>query len=166
MEPCLHLNIPVESMVRKLILTCNQEYQPILRDQAFSLFRLLCEMGFDFYRVLQLYAKLERFSEEEIRVILQMSPPPKAALRPTSKDIRMAMPRWTPTKYHTGPIDEVVKQIQITMAEKKQGVHAYNSNLNPKNRRSLNDLYLMVIDGDDIWWYDINRRSTYQFIIE
>ena len=50
MEPCLHLNIPVESMVRKLILTCNQEYQPILRDQAFSLFRLLCEMGFDFYR--------------------------------------------------------------------------------------------------------------------
>ena len=60
----------------------------------------------------------------------------------------------------------MVKQIQITMAEKKQGVHAYNSNLNPKNRRSLNDLYLMVIDGDDIWWYDINRRSTYQFIIE
>ena len=166
MEPCLHLNIPVESMVRKLILTCNQEYQPILRDQAFSLFRLLCEMGFDFYRVLQLYAKLERFSEEEIRMILQMSPPPKAALRPTSKDIRMVMPRWTPTKYHTGPIDEVVKEIQITMAEKKQGVHAYNSNLNPKNRRSLNDLYLMVIDGDDIWWYDINRRSTYQFITE
>ena len=110
MEPCLHLNIPVESMVRKLILTCNQEYQPILRDQAFSLFRLLCEMGFDFYRVLQLYAKLERFSEEEIHVILQMSPPPKAALRPISKDIRMAMPRWTPTKYHTGPIDEVVKE--------------------------------------------------------
>ena len=67
-------------------------------------------MGFDFYQVLQLYAKLERFSEEEIHVILQMSPPPKAALRPTSKDIRMAMPRWTPTKYHTGPIDEVVKQ--------------------------------------------------------
>ena len=166
MEPCLHLNIPVESMVRKLILTCNQEYQPILRDQAFSLFRLLCEMGFDFYRVLQLYAKLERFSEEEIRMILQMSPQPKAVLRPTSKDIRMAMPRGTPTKYHTGPIDEVVKQIQITMAEKKQGVHAYNSNLNPKNRRSLNDLYLMVIDGDDIWWYDINRRSTYQFITE
>ena len=93
MEPCLHLNIPVESMVRKLILTCNQEYQPILRDQAFSLFRLLCEMGFDFYRVLQLYAKLERFSEEEIRMILQMSPQPKAVLRPTSKDIRMAMPR-------------------------------------------------------------------------
>ena len=166
MEPCLRLNIPVESMVRKLILTCNQEYQPILRDQAFSLFRLLCEMGFDFYRVLQLYAKLERFSEEEIRMILQMSPQPKAVLRPTSKDIRMAMPRWTPTKYHTGPIDEVVKEIQITMAEKKQGVHAYNSNLNPKNRRSLNDLYLMIIDGDDIWWYDINRRSTYQFIIE
>ena len=105
MEPCLHLNIPVESMVRKLILACNQEYKPILRDQAFSLFLLLCELGFDFYRVLQLYAKLERFSEEEIRMILQMSPPPKAALRPTSKDIRIAMPRWTPTKYRTGPID-------------------------------------------------------------
>ena len=119
-------------------------------------------MGFDFYRVLQLYAKLERFSEEEIRMILQMSPQPKAVLRRPQKDIRIAMPRWTPTKYHTRPIDEVVKQIQITMAEKKQGVHAYNSNLNPKNRRSLNDLYLMVIDGDDIWWYDINRRSTYQ----
>ena len=52
------------------------------------------------------------------------------------------------------------------MAEKEQGIHAYNSNLNPKNRRSFNDLYLMVIDGDDIWWYDINRRSTYQFITE
>ena len=28
------------------------------------------------------------------------------------------------------------------------------------------NLYLMIIDGDDIWWYDINRRSTYQFITE
>lgn len=166
MEPCLHLNIPVENMVRKLILSCNQSSQPILREQAFSLFRLLCEMGFDFYRVLQLYANLEQLSEKEIDIILRLSPPPRATLRPTTSDIRRAMPRWTPTKYHTGPIDEVVKQIQITMAEKKQGIHAYNSNLNPKNRRSLNDLYLMIIDENAIWWYDINRRSTYQFITE
>ena len=88
MEPCLHLNIPVESMVRKLILTCNQEYQPILRDQAFSNFRLLCEMGFDFYRILQLYAKLEQFSEKEIGVILKLSPAPRATLHPTVSDIR------------------------------------------------------------------------------
>ena len=166
MEPSLHLQIPVESMVRRLILSCNQSSQPILREQAFSLFRLLCEMGFDFYQILQLYAKLEQFSEKEIGVILQLSPAPRATLHPTVSDIRRAMPRWTPTKYHTGPIDEVVKQIQITMAEKAQGVHAYNSNLNPKNRRSLNDLYLMIIDGDAVWWYDINRRSTYQFITE
>lgn len=166
MEPCLQLNITVESMVRRLILFCNQSRQPILREQALSLFRLLCEMGFDFYRVLQLYANLEQLSKKEISVILKLSPPPRAALHPTVSDIRRAMPRWTPTKYHTGPIDEVVKQIQITMAEKEQGVHAYSSNLNPKNRRSLNDLYLMVIDGNDIWWYDINRRRTYQFITE
>lgn len=166
MEPCLQLSIPVESMVRKLILSCNQSNQPLLRDQAFTLFRLLCEMGFDFYRVLQLYANLEQLSEKEIDVILRLSPPPRATLHPTVSDIRQAMPRWTPTKYHTGPIDEVVKQIQITMAKKRQGIHAYNSNLNPKNRRSLNDLYLMIIDGDAIWWYDINRRSTYQFITE
>ena len=166
MEPCQQLSIPVESMVRKLIQSCYQSSQPILREQAFSLFQLLCEMGFDFYRILQLYANLEQLSEKEISVILKLSPPPRDALRPTVSDIRRAMPRWTPTKYHTGPIDEVVKQIQITMAKKEQGIHAYNSNLNPRNRRSLNDLYLMVIDGDDIWWYDINRRSTYQFITE
>lgn len=166
MEPSLHLQIPVQSMVRRLILSCNQSHQPLLRDQAFTLFRLLCEMGFDFYRVLQLYAKLEQFSKSEIDVILKLSPSPEATLHPTVSDIRRAMPRWTPTKYHTGPIDEVVKEIQITMAEKVQGVHAYNSNLNPKNRRSLNDLYLMVIDGEAIWWYDINRRSTYQFSTE
>lgn len=166
MEPCLQLNITVESMVRKLILSCNQSSQPVLREQAFSLFRLLCEMGFDFYQILQLYAKLEQFSEKEIGVILKLSPPPRATLHPTASDIRRAMPRWTPTKYHTGPIDEVIKQIQITMAEKAQGIHSYNSNLNPINRRSLNDLYLMIIDGDAVWWYDINRRSTYQFITE
>lgn len=166
MEPCLQLNIPVESMVRKLVLSCNQSHQPILREQAFSLFQLLCEMGFDFYQILQLYAKLEQFSQKEVGIILRLSPPPRATLHPTVSDIRRAMPRWTPTKYHTGPIDEVVTQIQITIAEKEQGVHAYNSNLNPKNRRSLNDLYLMIIEGDAIWWYDINRRSTYQFITE
>lgn len=166
MEPCLQLNIPVESMVRKLVLSCNQSHQPILREQAFSLFQLLCEMGFDFYQILQLYAKLEQFSQKEVGIILRLSPPPRATLHPTVSDIRRAMPRWTPTKYHTGPIDEVVTQIQITIAEKEQGVHAYNSNLNPKNRRSLNDLYLMIIEGDAIWWYDINRRSTYQFSTE
>ena len=166
MEPHLQLNITVESMVQKLILNCNHSQHPALRDQAVSLFRLLCEMGFDFYRVLQLYAKLEQFSEKELGLILKLSPPPRATLHPTVGDIRKAMPRWTPTKYHTGPIDEVVKGIQITMAKKEQGIHAYNSNLNPKNRRSLNDLYLMIIDGHSIWWYDINRRSTYQFITE
>lgn len=166
MEPCLQLNITVESMVRKLILACNQSQQPILREQAFSLFHLLCGMGFDFYQVLQLYAKLKPFSEKEIGTIPQLSPSPKATLHPTVNEIRRAIPRWTPTKYHTGPIDKVVKEIQITMAKKVQGVHTYNSNLNPKNHRSLNDLYLMVIDGETIWWYDINRRSTYQFTTE
>lgn len=166
MEPCLQLNVSVETMIRKLVFSCNQSDQPMLREQAFSLFRLLCEIGFDFYRVLQIYANLETFSEKEIKEIVQLSPPPRATLHPTVSNIRRAMPRWTPTKYHTGPIDEVVRTIQITMANKDQGLHAYNSNLNPKNRRSLNDLYLMVIDEDTIWWYDINRRSTYQFITE
>lgn len=166
MEPSLHLQISVESMVRRLIRSCNQSHQPLLRDQAFTLFRLLCEMEFDFYRVLQLYTGLDALSKKEIGVILQLSPKPRATLRPTVNDIRRAIPRWTPTKYHTGPIDKVVKEIQITMAKKVQGVHTYNSNLNPKNHRSLNDLYLMVIDGETIWWYDINRRSTYQFTTE
>lgn len=166
MKKNFQLNIPVESFVRCLITACNQSNQPKIREQTFSLFQLLCETGCDFYCALQLYSGLDKLSEQEIQIIFEVSPAPESILHPTSKDIRTALPRWTPTKYHTGPIDEIVEDVQNKIVTRTQGVYSYNSNLNPKNRRSLNDLYLLMIAGDIIRWYDINRRSTFRFVSE
>lgn len=166
MEKHLQLSLPVETFVKAEVALCNHSNQPAMKKRAFTLFQLLCETGFDFYRVLELYSKLENLSQDEVRLIMQMSPPSRATLHPIPKDIRLAMPRWTATKYHSGPIDEVIAEIQAIISTRKDGVYMYNSNLNPTNRRSLNDLYIMFVAGDVVRWYDINRRSNYLFLSE
>ncbi|WP_417072319.1 hypothetical protein, partial [Hominenteromicrobium sp.] len=83
---------------------------------------------------------------------------------PEIKNIKKSISRWTCSKYHTDTITEVIKDIQRKIGQHQLGIYQYNSNLNNKNRRSLNDLYVLVIAEQRILWYDINKKITSEFI--
>ena len=94
---------------------------------------------------------------------MQASPSPDQILQPTPQNIRITIPRWTPSKYHSGRIADIVTDVYEKIDRALPGIYIYNSNLNPKNARSLNDLYVLVIVENSIRWYDINRRCNYSF---
>ena len=76
---------------------------------------------------------------------------------------RLALPHWTPSKYHTAPILEVVNEIGKKLVTGIPLIKVYNSNLNPRNRRAYNDRYILLITAYKSLIIDINRRTTIQF---
>lgn len=165
-EHLFNLNNSVESFLINLIDFCNEERNSKFREQIFSLFDLLCEVGFDFYSLLAFYSRLHSLTIHEIEEIVLHSPTPQTVMLPEIKNIRKAIPRWTGTKYHTAPIANVITEIRQKILFCKPGLYCYNSNLNPRNRKSLNDLYILLITPHAILWYDINRKNTYQFFLD
>ena len=157
------MNESVESVTRKLVALCKTQKAPESRAQMFRLFQLLCSMKFDFYLILSILCNLNEFSTSELKIILQASPSPDQILQPTPQNIRITIPRWTPSKYHSGRIADIVTDVYEKIDRALPGIYIYNSNLNPKNARSLNDLYVLVIVENSIRWYDINRRCNYSF---
>lgn len=153
----------VYAFLINLVGLCNTHEHQNVRSHMFSLFFVLNEVGFDFFQLITIYSSLDDITQEEIKKIIATSPEPTSILPVSLRSIRVAIPRWTPTKYHTGPIEEVIQEIYSLISNKKKGLYAYNSNLNPKSKRSLNDLYLLLIDDESIRWYDINRRVHIQF---
>lgn len=157
------MNESVESVTRKLVALCKTQKVPESQAQMFRLFQLLCNMKFDFYLILSILCNLNEFSISELKIILQASPSPNQILQPTPQNIRITIPRWTPSKYHSGRIADIVTDVYEKIDRALPGIYIYNSNLNPKNARSLNDLYVLVIVENSIRWYDINRRCNYLF---
>lgn len=153
------MNESVESVTRKLVALCKTQKAPESRAQMFRLFQLLCSMKFDFYLILSILCNLNEFSTSELKIILQASPSPDQILQPTPQNIRITIPRWTPSKYHSGRIADIVTDVYEKIDRALPGIYIYNSNLNPKNARSLNDLYVLVIVENSIRWYYRSKIS-------
>lgn len=57
--------------------------------------------------------------------------------------IRSMIHRWSPSKYHTMSIGEVVDDIILKVKERKKGHYFYHSNKNPKHQED-DDIYELV----------------------
>lgn len=160
--PC-NMHSTIESLLRRMI--CSERETPCAdtREILFEIFPFLEHAGCDFYELLSLYAQLGDFSEDELGILLNCAPSPQSICKVEPRYIRQCIPRWTASKYHTGTISEVISEIQHTIQFQKPGLYTYNSNLNPHSHRSLNDLYVLIITGETIRWFDINRKNTYAF---
>ena len=156
----------IESFLSNVVCLCNTHKRQDVRDNIFDLFQILVKIGFSYYRLLAKFSMLDDISNEEIRIMISLSPPPEKIQTICSGNVRAAISRWTATKYHSGPIDTIIKEIVSLVSERKKGIYVYNSNLNPKSRRNGNDLYLLLIDDTVARWYDINRQATVQFVPE
>ena len=79
-----------------------------------------------------------------------------------TQTIRGLIPRWTSTKYHSGPIDQVIQDIQEKIISGNRGLYTYHSNFSP-NKSSVDDPYLLLVGSHDVHFFDINRRRAYLF---
>ena len=160
MEP-LSLDTPLRLFIRKLWQRACQEGKEGQLKKAF-VFQELLSVGCDYYELLALYSDFP-LTEADGEILVDRAPTPAHIYPISSNNLRLALPHWTPSKYHTAPIMKVVKEIQEDLLCGKQLVKVYNSNLNPRNRRAYNDRYILLITTYKSLIIDINRRTTTQF---
>ena len=84
----------------------------------------------------------------------------------SQKNIRECIPRWTASKYRTAPIKKIVEEMQTLLTGSVSGITVFNSNLNFRNKRSVNDQYILLISQEHRIFVDINRKTTISFTPE
>lgn len=156
------LNLSLKEFAQRMIQKENSDLSP---GHPFSmkLFELLVEGGCDFYELLSIYSEIPKFENNEIDELMILSPVPKECYTVTKNNIRTCIPRWTSSKYSSGPISEVVESIMDSLTDFTPRVRVFNSNLNLRNKRAVNDRYILMISEKNALFMDINRRSTYSF---
>ncbi len=125
-------------------------------------FKDLLSVGCDYYELISLYSDFQLI-ESDIEVLAGFCPCPTQILSISQKNIRLALPHWTPSRYHTAPISQVVESIYQLLLCDKTFLKVYNSNLNLKNRKVYNDRYILLISNCKSLIMDINRRNIIQF---
>lgn len=159
-EP-LSLDAPLRLFIRKLWQKSCQDGDEGQRKKEI-IFQNLLSMGCDYYELLNLYSDFP-LTESDGKMLVDHAPIPSHIYSVSSSNIRLALPHWTPSRYHTAPISEVVDEIETDLIAGKPLVKVYHSNLNPRNRRVYNDRYILLITAYKNLIIDINRRTTIQF---
>ena len=157
----LSLDTPLRLFIKKLWYKFCQEGEEG-RQKKELVFQSLLSMGCDYYELLNLYSDFP-LVEPDGKMLADYAPIPAHVYSVSPINIRMALPHWTPSKYHTAPILDVVNEIEINLLAGKPIIKVYNSNLNPRNRRSYNDRYILLVTAHKSLIIDINRRTTIQF---
>lgn len=149
-----------------LSVILSEEEADEAKDHTLSLdfFRKLSAIGYSYYELLSIYASIGTFSVDDLIVLASGLPTPAMHLTVNEKNIRQCISRWMASRYHTAPINQVVKQIEYLLLSGDPGISTFNSNLNLKNQRAVNDRYVLLILPQEKYLIDINRRLIYDFI--
>ena len=123
-----------------------------------------CFLGYT-TSLISLYSSFQ-LTESDIEALAGFCPSPTQILSISQKNIRLALPHWTPSRYHTAPISQVVESIYDLLLCGKPFLKVYNSNLNLKNRKVYNDRYILLISNCKSVIIDVNRRNINQFYSE
>lgn len=128
-----------------------------------EVFELLLWSGCDYFELMYFFSKLKSYSDEDLNLFIRHVPntQPLPDLRlPT---IHSMIPRWTATKYHTAPIQDVLADIRRKIIRLTPCVSVYNSNLNPRNFKSPNDPYMLLVTKEKCIFLDINRKRAFHY---
>lgn len=75
--------------------------------------------------------------------------------------VRKMIHRWSPSKYHTLSINEVVDDIINKVKHKQIGRYYYHSNQNPK--KNDDNIYELVVTEEESYFHDIAKKKYYVF---
>ena len=127
----------------------------------------LLRYGFDYYEILHTVIQVKStYSEDEVKFLCGQIPETTQIKDFEINTIHQMIPRWTATKYHTGPIQQVLRDIQYKCLTRQIGLYVYNSNLNLRNKKAANDPYVLMVTTDGIRFSDINRRRSFRYYYE
>lgn len=157
------LNMTLKEFLAKVLWT-EELMTPVQHSLSIELLEKFQIAGCNYYDLLAVVSSVNSFSEKELENLISLSPKPQACLSVSPKNIRESIPRWTSSKYHTAPIAKIVEDIQTLLTENVCGVTVFNSNLNARDRRAVNDQYILLISKEHRIFLDINRKITISFI--
>lgn len=161
--------IPLDTTLHKFltkVLRMEESLSPVQHSLSLKLFERFQIAGCNYYDLLSVISSVNSFSEEDLEFLISLSPKPQVNLPVNPKNIRQCIPRWTASKYHTAPIAKIVEDVQTLLTENVSGITVFNSNLNPHDKRAVNDQYVLLISQDHRIFVDINRKTTISFISE
>ena len=124
--------------------------------------------GYDFFdcmRAINLN-DLKNCAAQDLDALCEFAPIGRKLKSLHSHDIHGMIARWTPSRFHTAPIQEVVCDIQRKCIDRQIGLSVYNSNLNPHDSRAANDPYILLITESKILFLDLNRKISYHYLYE
>ncbi len=124
---------------------------------------MLIFWGFDYFDLLYPFSRMTKFSQQSLLTFISHAPSSQEIPNLSLHSIHAMIPRWTATKYHTAPIQEVLLDIREKIITRSSGVHVYHSNLNPRNSKSPDDPYILLIFGEQNVFLDINRRRSFKY---
>ena len=155
------LNLPIRTFIVK-VLSYDPEIFPLFgRSKEFDhFFQDLLTMGVDFYELLNLFINCDAVTRNSIAGIIDNLPKTERIKNFSEQELRKMIPHWTGSRYHTAPIEEVLREIKEHIEQQNEGAFVYNSNLNT-NRKAYNDTYLLIVTEKEELFFDINRRRAF-----
>ena len=128
-------------------------------------FKDLLAIGCDFYELLELFVNYNAITKRNINCIIENIPASKIITDCSDKSLRQMIPHWSSSRYHSDTIKEVCNKLKKTIKNNIQGVFVYNSNANAQNRKAYKDIYILLITQSQKFFFDINRKKTYEIIL-
>lgn len=123
---------------------------------------MLIACGCDYFELAELLANIECMPKD-VDFFISLAPNIRTISNLKLTTIHGMIPRWTGSRYHTAPIDQILKDIQSKILSKNLGTYTYNSNFNIRSRKSSNDLYILIVGESSSLFLDINRRQAFQY---
>lgn len=157
----ISLDISIRSYIRTVWFNLSQDEKNKPKRKQ-DIIKLFFTEGCDYYELMALFSGFP-LTEQDVETLTEYAPTPDLILSISEANVRLALPHWTPSRYHTAPIKDVVEEIYRQLLCGKPVVKVYNSNLNPRNRKAYNDRYILLITTHKYLLVDINRKTTVQF---
>lgn len=167
--PYNRYQISLEITLREFLIRVLQHEElvsPVQHALSLELLETFHTVGCNYYELLSVVSTINSFSEDDLELLISLSPKPQASLPVNLKNIRECIPRWTASKYHSAPIAKIVEDMQKLLTGNVSGITVFNSNLNPHDKRTVNDQYVLLISQKHRILLDINRKTTISFITE
>lgn len=159
-------SIPLDMTLHEFltkVLRMEESLSPVRHSLSLELFEKFQIVGCNYYDLLSVISLFNSFSEEDLELLISLTPRPQVSLPANPKNIRQCIPRWTASKYHSAPIAKVVEEMQILLTGSDSGITVFNSNLNTHDKRAVNDQYVLLISRNYRIFVDINRKTTISF---
>ncbi len=158
----LCLDSTIRAFIVNVLATDTKE-QPLFgrTSETDNFFKDLLSVGCDFYDLLELFINCDAITKHATACIVENVPSPVNINDFSNQTIRKMVPHWTSSPHRDTSVADVCNELREVIRLEKSGTFVYN-NKGTKQRRTYNDLYLLIISDNDKYFFDINRRKAFR----